>query len=185
MSCTDGWIDILRRIDGSQNFNRTWADYVNGFGDPHGEFWLGLETLHSLTSSGTWKLRADMAAWNGDQFYEEFNGFSVGDASGSYVLAVGDKNPQSTANADGKNSMEKHNGMKFSTLDKDNDMFHKSCAEIHTGGWWYNACHSCHPTGTYFLNGTFDSNGVTWLAAYGGGKKYYSFKQMELRIKQF
>ena len=183
MSCTDGWIDILRRIDGSQNFNRTWADYVNGFGDPHGEFWLGLETLHTLTSSGTWKFIADMAAWNGDQFYEEFNGFSECDASGNYVLTVGDKNPLSTANAGGKNSMAHHNGMKFSTVDKDNDVHHTNCAATYTGGWWYGKCYDSHPTGIYLLNGEVNCTGVTWEAAYGDNN-CYSFKKMELRIRR-
>ena len=43
------WEVIQRRMDGSVDFNRNWASYVDGFCDPDGEHWLGLKNIHCLT----------------------------------------------------------------------------------------------------------------------------------------
>jgi len=32
---------IMRRMNGKVNFYRNWTDYDRGFGNLHGEFWLG------------------------------------------------------------------------------------------------------------------------------------------------
>ena len=46
------WIVFLYRFDGNVDFNRTWAEYRNGFGDVTGEYWLGLEKLTQMTNNG-------------------------------------------------------------------------------------------------------------------------------------
>ena len=48
-----GWIVILRResdIPQPVYFNRSWNEYVHGFGDLNTEFWYGLRNIHCLTS---------------------------------------------------------------------------------------------------------------------------------------
>ena len=43
---------IQRRMNGNENFVRPWRDYVTGFGNPQGDFWLGLSRIYDLTSTG-------------------------------------------------------------------------------------------------------------------------------------
>lgn len=43
------WIVIQNRFDGSIDFYKGWAEYVHGFGNVAGEFWLGLEQIHEVS----------------------------------------------------------------------------------------------------------------------------------------
>jgi len=70
-----GWTVIQRRQDGSVDFNRTWNEYKEGFGDLNGEFWLGNENIHKMTSQGDYSLRIDLEDWNNKHkhaFYQVF-----------------------------------------------------------------------------------------------------------------
>ncbi|XP_071796301.1 uncharacterized protein [Asterias amurensis] len=56
-----GWIVVQRRYNGSVNFNRSWAEFKDGFGSTDGEFWLGNEILHKLTNAErNWTIRLDI-----------------------------------------------------------------------------------------------------------------------------
>jgi len=46
--------------------------------------------------------------------------------------------------------MTYHNGMKFSTKDRDQDgRSSGNCAKRYTGGWWYKHCFHAHLTGLH------------------------------------
>lgn len=35
-----GWTIVQKRFDGSQDFNKDWQQYADGFGVPNGKFYL-------------------------------------------------------------------------------------------------------------------------------------------------
>ena len=86
-----------RRIDGSVDFYRTWADYKNGFGVVNGEFWLGNDNIHSLTSSGDDVLRIDMKAFDGSTAFVAYTKFYIDNESTFYTLRFANMTPSSNA----------------------------------------------------------------------------------------
>lgn len=53
--------------DPRENFNRDWADYKNGFGDPAKEFWLGNENIYMLTNNEEYQLRVELEDFEGNK----------------------------------------------------------------------------------------------------------------------
>ena len=139
-----GWIVIQRRDsdEGTVEFeNRDWVEYEDGFGNLHGEFWIGLRSMHCLTSQGNWELRIDYQLRNGTKSYLHYNKFAIGSAEDRYPLTIsgfdiiGLTDPFDSAIDSGVPL----NGMKFTSRDRDNDFSGGNCAHG-DGGWWYNNC---------------------------------------------
>ena len=82
-----GWLVIQRRFDGTVPFNRTLAEYENGFGDLSSEFWYGLKTIRCLTQDGPVELRIDLEYPNGTTGYVHYSSFSMSSSS-SYTATV-------------------------------------------------------------------------------------------------
>ncbi|XP_026214476.1 microfibril-associated glycoprotein 4-like isoform X2 [Anabas testudineus] len=61
-----GWTVFQRRMDGTVNFYRPWDYYKFGFGDPAGEYWLGLDNIYYLTNQRKSELLVDMQDFDGD-----------------------------------------------------------------------------------------------------------------------
>lgn len=70
-----GWTVIQRRQDGSVNFDRSWNEYKEGFGDLHTEYWLGNEHIHDLTSQGDYMLRIDLEDWSNKHKHALYQSF--------------------------------------------------------------------------------------------------------------
>ena len=84
-----GWLVFQKRLDGSVDFYRGWAEYKRGFGSLTGEFWLGLDKIHRLTSSGNYKLRVDLEDFSANTYYAEYDFFKVASEGEKYELSVG------------------------------------------------------------------------------------------------
>ena len=69
---------IQRRGDYGQpreNFDRNWADYKHGFGNPPKEFWIGNDDIHDMSKSGDVKLRIELEAHDGRTAWAEYENF--------------------------------------------------------------------------------------------------------------
>ena len=135
-----GWTVIQRRMDGSVDFNRKWKDYVVGFGDLNGEFWLGLSKIHRLIASAeedtNMTLLTEYQQFGGPIENATYKAFEVLGPSTGYQLSfveISDNHSQSLT--------YNNNNMKFSTDDVDNDLDpQNSCALRYKGAWWYKTC---------------------------------------------
>uniref|UniRef100_G1KYN5 Tenascin N n=1 Tax=Anolis carolinensis TaxID=28377 RepID=G1KYN5_ANOCA len=160
-----------RRKTGQVDFFKRWRNYVEGFGDSTGEFWLGLEKLHELTASVPYELRVDLQTHN-DSAYAVYDLFQVGPSRDRYRLAVG--RYRGTAG----DAMSYHHGYKFTTRDRDSDIAISNCALSHYGGWWYKNCHLANLNGKYGDND--HSAGVNWEPWKG---HLYSIPFTEMKIR--
>jgi ficolin len=174
-----GWTVIQRRQDGSENFYRLWDDYVNGFGNRTGEYWLGLETMRIMTTEAS-TLRIELESF-GDlksiSAVAEYSSFAIGSSASNYKLTV-----SGYSGTCGDSLSPWHNGRPFSTADRDNDLHEINCAVEFKGAWWYKACHQSNLNGMY-LRGVISSyaDGIIWETCWG---LYYSVKTSVMKIRR-
>ncbi|XP_048749148.2 ficolin-2-like [Ostrea edulis] len=174
-----GWTIFQRRMDGSEDFYRTWADYKDGFGNLTSEFWLGNEKLHYLLSQGTYELRMDMSDFRNETRYVKYSSISVGNEASKYVISLSGFSGNA---GDCFTSRHSINNMKFTTKDQDNDANSGNCAVQFQSGWWHNSCHCSNPNGLYLAGETsIFADGITydpWLT------QYYSLKTIQLMVRR-
>lgn len=84
-----GWTVFQRRLDGSVDFYREWADYKEGFGTAGGEYWLGLDNIHRLTNQGRMLLRVDLSGKMLQSAHALYRDFVVSSDQRNYTLGLG------------------------------------------------------------------------------------------------
>lgn len=142
MTSEGGWTIIQRRHDGSQSFDQLWDDYKKGFGSLNGEFWLGLDNIHSLSKQGRYVLQVELSDKAGQQQEVRYQ-FHLDGEEEKFALRLGQESPSGLQ----ENPV---NGVPFSTVDRDNDLAADvNCAELLSGGWWFSNCGESNLNGRY------------------------------------
>ncbi|XP_065943571.1 ficolin-2-like [Magallana gigas] len=169
-----------RRHDGSEDFNRTWIEYKNGFGNVSSEFWLGNDKIHHLLAQGTYEMRMDMKDFSNEEHHVKYSSFYVGNEFTNYTVTLsgfsGDVDDRFTGN------VMPIDTMMFTTSDQDNDVAGDNCAELYVSGWWHKHCNCANPNGLYLSGETaIYGKGITyrpWLGA------FYSLRFTELKVRR-
>ncbi|NXQ31808.1 ANGP4 protein, partial [Alaudala cheleensis] len=172
-----GWTIIQLRANGSLSFQRSWREYKQGFGDPSGEYWLGNEAVHLLTSRVPYALRVELQDWEGGQVYAHYGKFQLGSERQFYRLSL-----QDYSGTAGHQSGLALQGTQFSTRDADNDNCLCKCAQMLSGGWWFDACGLSNLNGIYYpaRNNIRKLNGIRWHHFQGPS---YSLKGTRMMIR--
>eukprot|EP00058_Branchiostoma_floridae_P023798 XP_002609288.1 hypothetical protein BRAFLDRAFT_86801 [Branchiostoma floridae] len=162
-----GWTVFQRRVDGAVTFYRNWTEYQHGFGNIDGDYWLGNDNIHMLTSQGHYILRVDLSDWEGNSVWAQYNNFTVEDEEHKYRLHLGAYSGSAgDALTNARPVYSNHNNMYFSTYDQNNDKATRqwNCAKRWQSGWWYNNCYDAHLNGVYHHSCSYKEwDGIIWL----------------------
>ncbi|XP_057684758.1 angiopoietin-2b [Corythoichthys intestinalis] len=154
-----GWTVFQHRRNGSVDFHRGWKDYKLGFGEPSGEHWLGNDIIHKLTRSGEYSLHVQLKDRDGQEAYSHYKHFYIDGEDHNYSLHV-----EGFSGTAGRTNSMAHSGTQFSTKDRDNDRCTCKCAQLASGGWWFEACGPSNLNGVYYPNSSsvIRYNGIKW-----------------------
>ncbi|XP_062589396.1 fibroleukin-like [Saccostrea cucullata] len=111
-------------------------NFVNGFYE-----WTGNNLIHKLKVANKTSLYIAITLTNGTTLYERYDQFYITDEADGYRLNLTGKSTGTLG--DSMTPSYRHwnlNGMKFSTADRDNDMYPGGPCGSREGGWWFNHC---------------------------------------------
>ncbi|XP_032825085.1 angiopoietin-2-like isoform X1 [Petromyzon marinus] len=172
-----GWTVIQHRENGATDFHRPWQEYKMGFGDVAAEHWMGNQHVYYLSHQQHFVLRVELRDWEGNVAFSQYERFYISSEKLNYRIYV--KGYTGTA---GKYSSFAQSGIDFSTKDMDNDNCACKCAQMATGGWWFDACGPSNLNGMYYTAGqnTGKFNGIKWHYWKGSS---YSLRSTTMMIR--
>ena len=150
-----GWIMYQRRVNGTENFTKTWDEYKLGFGHNGGnttELWLGNENVYQLVQiqgAKTFTLRIEADAFDGTQCWIEADNFTLSNETSLYTIDW-NRGTSSSAKLPMNNAWRTHQNTTFKTFDKVGGQ--QACLNDFKGGWWYTGGGQC---GGVLMNGEY------------------------------
>ncbi|XP_062611633.1 fibroleukin-like isoform X4 [Saccostrea cucullata] len=178
MDSQSGGRTVVQNRDGpylKTNFNSTWEEYKQGFGDVRRAYWLGNDVIHMLTTTFEYDLHIYMTGIgpNGIRVYTyevNYSSFSISDEADGYRFSLGKKSGNITDAFRDPNTCIVN--QPFFTFDHDNE--HK-CANRMASGWWFNNCAAANLNAPKFGNLSFP----VWLPLIESGSRLY-YSQMTI-----
>jgi len=168
MMCAANCLPLLiqQNLDGTNFFNRSWAEYKAGFNDTRGNYWIGNDLLSQLTQKDSYRLRFELQARNGSWYWAEYSSFVVLRETDNYRLRV------SGYSGNAGDALNYSDKMMFTTYDRDNDpwthsFYNANCAVYNGAGFWYKRCAMCR---------------VNTARDHGDGFDWYSFPLKSTRM---
>ena len=154
-----GWTVFQRRYKPlTEDFDLDWNSYKQGFGDVYKESWLGNDLIHEITSSRPHYIMVFGRKADGETAVSKYGSFFIENESEFYKIHFDDTPLTGTTSLTFDTNNRNLDGMKFSTKDKDNDLYGPSCALSHSG-FWYNACGNLFPNKKEYIRWkTFNVN---------------------------
>uniref|UniRef100_A0A182Q4T6 Fibrinogen C-terminal domain-containing protein n=1 Tax=Anopheles farauti TaxID=69004 RepID=A0A182Q4T6_9DIPT len=168
---------IQNRQDGSTDFYRGYSDYKAGFGEfDGGDYWLGLDRIFNMTSSGDYELFILMEDFEKNVSYARYDNFAIGSGSDFYPITKLDG-----FSGPAGDSLGARVGVLFSAFDIDLDNSESNCAVTNRGGFWYTDCGMCNLNGLYLKGLSGGTTGMFWETFRGAN---YSLKKSRMMVKR-
>ncbi|KAK6173736.1 hypothetical protein SNE40_017140 [Patella caerulea] len=134
-----GWTRILsRHINCLEvDFNRTYGAFSDGFGNPPGNHFIGLENIYRIIENhDSLILRVEFTFVDRTFKFGDYNNFAISSKIDNFRLMIGSYRDGPTFSGDSLvNGIHNLNGRPFSTFDR--DFTNHSCPDRFGGGWWY------------------------------------------------
>lgn len=169
-----GWTIIQRRVDNSEDFNRNWTEYRNGFGNLDSNFFIGLEKIYRMTNSQSYELYIYLQNFDQETRHAHYNNFSIGNENDAYELKV-----LGEYSGDAGDALKLNKNMKFTTFDRDNDKYYANCAKERNSGWWYNQCALSNLNGRYYESQFDKWDGIWWW----NWQEFRTLKKVQMMIR--
>uniref|UniRef100_A0A182SKF1 Fibrinogen C-terminal domain-containing protein n=1 Tax=Anopheles maculatus TaxID=74869 RepID=A0A182SKF1_9DIPT len=168
---------IQNRQDGSTDFYRGYSDYRSGFGTfDGGDYWLGLDRIHNITTSGDYELFIQLEDFEKNVTYARYENFAIGAGNDFYPITK--MNGYNGSAGDSYGSVV---GVLFSAYDLDLDNSESNCAVSNRGAGWYTDCGLSNLNGLYLKGLSGGTTGMFWETFRGA---YYSLKTSRMMVKR-